>query len=183
VNNAVVNTPRGQASIQLPTSLVSKDEFNTAVGRLQSTINADSARINTLQKDLQTLGTRVGTVVAETQQAITRNRTETQRDFRKFRLQTRTALRKLRADQQQQQTMNLVMSMMTQQQLAGRFDEHIHPVGSGATATGVPTDSGGDDNTMFMLLPLMMMQPQSGGGGGDNSMMFLMMAMMMGGRN
>jgi hypothetical protein len=177
VNNAVVTTPRGQAQIQLPTSLVSKDEFNSAVGRLQTTINADSARINSLQRDLQGLGTRVGTVVTDTQQAVAKQRVELTRDIRRLRRDTRASLRKMRADGQQQQTMNLVMSMMMQQQLTARFDEHTHPVAAGSTATGTPTGTGEDDS-MMMLLPLMMMQP-GGGTGSDNSMMFLMMAMMM----
>lgn len=182
VNNAVVNTPRGQAQIQLPTSLVSKDEFNTAVARLQSTINGDSARINTLQRDLQNLGTRVGSVVGETQQAIAKNRAESQREIRRLRRDARASLRRLRADQQQQQTMSLVMSMMMEQQVIGRLDEHTHPVSANATATGPATDTGQDDS-FLMMLPLMMMQPSGGSGGTDNSMMFLMMAMMMGRRN
>lgn len=179
VNNAVVTTPRGQAQIQLPTALVSKDEFNAAVARLQGTINGDSARINTLQRDLQNLGTRVGSVVGETQQAIAKNRAESQREIRRLRRDARASLRRLRADQQQQQTMSLVMSMMMEQQVTARLDEHIHPIGTGATATGPPTDTGQDDS-FSMMLPLMMMQPS---GGSDNSMMFMMMAMMMGRRN
>jgi tetrahydromethanopterin S-methyltransferase subunit G len=184
VNNATVATPRGQAQIQLPTSLVSKDDFNNAVGRLQSTINADSARINTLQKDLQGLGSRVGAVVSETQQAAAKQRAEAQRDLRRLRRDARATMRKLRADQQQQQTMSLVMSMMMQQQVSGRFDEHTHTLGTGTTAqtTSTPT-GGGDDDSMMMMLPMMMMQPSGGSGGTDNSMMFMMMAMMMGRRD
>src|SRR5688500_8279246 len=34
VNNATVNTPRGQAQVQLQTPMVHKDEFNAAVARL-----------------------------------------------------------------------------------------------------------------------------------------------------
>jgi hypothetical protein len=186
VNNAVVTTPRGQAQIQLPTALVSKDEFNTAVTRLQSTINGDSARINTLQRDLQNLGTRIGSVVGETQQAIAKNKAESRREIRRLRRDARASLRRLRADQQQQQTMSLVMSMMMQQQLTGRLDEHIHPIAASATATGQPTNTGQDDSFLTMLPLMMMMQPSGGSGGSggaDNSMMFLMMAMMMGGRN
>ena len=181
VNNATIATPRGQAQIQLPTSLVSKDEFNNAVGRLQSTINADSARINTLQRDLQGLGTRVGAVVSESQQAMAKQRADTQRDLRRLRRDARATMRKLRADQQQQQTMSLVMTMMMQQQVSSRFDEHTHALTAlpGSAVTQRPSGSGEDDS-MMMMLPMMMMQPSGGSGGTDNSMMFMMMAMMMG---
>lgn len=180
VNSATVQTPRGQAQVQLQTPMVHKDEFNAAVARLQSAINADSARINTLQKDLQTLGTRVGTVVGETQAAITKSRTEQQAELRKLRLQTQVALRKVRADQQQQQMMNLVMGMMQQQQLSNRFDEHTHTVSG--TTTGVPRDTGGDDSSSMLPLMFMMMPSSSGGsGGGDNGMMMMMLALAMSG--
>jgi hypothetical protein len=176
VNNATVQTPRGQAQIQLQTPMVHKDEFNAAVARLQATINADSTRINTLQKDLTTLGTRVGTIVGETQAAIAKQRTEQQTTTRKLRLETQAAVRKLRADQQQQQMMNMVMSLMMQQQLSNRFEEHTHTAAGAATT--VPSNAVSDDNSM---LPLMfMMMPQSDGGS-DNSMSMMMMAMAMSG--
>jgi len=182
VSNATVQTPRGQAQVQLQTPVVHKDEFNAAVARLQATINADSARINTLQKDLQTLGTRVGTVVGETQAVIAKQRTEQQTALRRVRLETQAALRKVRADQQQQQMMSMVTSLMMQQQLSNRFEEHTHsalaPVPTGGTATSLPSNADSDDNS---LLPLMfMMMPQSGGGG-DNSMSMMMMAMALSG--
>lgn len=175
VNNAMVQTPRGQAQVQLQTPMVHKDEFNAAVARLQAAINADSARINTLQKDLQTLGTRVGTVVGETQAAIAKSRTEQQAATRKLRMETQAALRKLKADQQQQQMMSMMMSLIMQQQLSSRFEEHTHPVTG--TTTGAPNDADGDDNS-FLPLAFMMM-PQDGGG--QNSMMMPMMMMAMGG--
>ena len=176
VNNATVQTPRGQAQIQLQTPLVHKDEFNAAVGRLRAAINADSTRINTLQKDLTTLGTRVGTIVGETQAAIAKQRTEQQTATRKLRLETQAAVRKVRADQQQQQMMNMVMSLMMQQQLTTRFEVHTHT--ETGTATGVPSNAVSDDNS---LLPLMfMMMPQSDGGS-DNSMSMMMMMMAMSG--
>lgn len=182
VNNATVQTPRGQAQVQLQTPMVHKDEFNAAVARLQAVINADSARINTLQKDLQTLGARVGTVVGETQAAIAKQRTEQQVATRKLRLETQLALKKVRAEQQQSQMMSMIMGMMTQQQVEAKFDAHTHPVESGEEETGKPAvvaGQGGND-----MLPLMfMMMPSGGGSGGgtDNSMMMMMMAMAMSG--
>jgi hypothetical protein len=176
VDNATVQTPRGQAQVQLQTPLVRKDEFNAAVARLQAAINADSAHINTLQKDLTTLGTRVGTIVGETQAAIAKQRTEQQTATRKLRLEMQAAVRKIRADQQQQQMMNLVMSLMMQQQLTTRFEVHTHTGPAGAV-TSVPSNAS-DDNS---LLPLVfMMMPQSDGGS-DNSMSMMMMAMAMSG--
>lgn len=159
VNNATVQTPRGQASVQLQTPVVHKDEFNAAVGRLQAAINADSARINTLQKDLQTLGTRVGTVVGETQAAVAKNRAEQQAATRRLRLETQAAVRKLRAEQQQAQTMSMVMSLMMQQ---------------------LGKDEDGDSNAMMLPLMLMMM-PQSGGTSSGPDMSMMMMALVLSG--
>ncbi|MEV6204199.1 hypothetical protein AB0M64_30110 [Streptomyces sp. NPDC051771] len=173
VTQATVQTPRGPAQVQLQTPLVHRDEFNAAVARLQATLNADSARINTLQKDLTTLGTRVGSVVGETQAAIAKQ----QAMVRKLRQETQASLRKSRADQQQQQMTNMMMNLLMQQQLSGRFEDHSHAVSGSATGKPVKTD--GDDNS---LLPLMfMMMPQSDGGGSDNSMTMMMMAMAMSG--
>jgi hypothetical protein len=172
VTNATVQTPRGQAQVQLQTPVVHKDEFNAAVARLQAAINADSNRINTLQKDLTTLGTRVGTIVGETQAAIAKQRTEQQTAMRKLRLETQAAMRKVRADQQQQQMMSMVMSLIQQQELSSRFEEHTHTGGS------VPSNADSDSN---ILLPLMfMMMPQSDGGS-DNSMMMMAMVMALSG--
>lgn len=178
VNHAVVNTPRGQANVQLGAAVVSKDEFNAAIARLQSTINADSGRINTLQKDLQAMGARVGSAVTETHQAIAKNRNETKAELLKLRRATRSALRRARSDQQQQQMMNMVMSLMTQQQLSSRFDDHVHSVTG--TSTSTPTGADGDDDGMMMMLPMMMMS-QPSGGGGDNSMAMMMMAIALSG--
>ena len=177
VDNATVQTPRGQAQVQLQTPLVRKDEFNAAVGRLQAAINADSAHINTLQKDLTTLGTRVGTIVGETQAAIAKQRTEQQTATRKLRLETQAAVRKVRADQQQQQMMNMVMSLMMQQQLTTRFEVHTHTGPEGAV-TSVPSNAVSDDSSS--LLPLMFMTMPSDGGS-DNSMSMMMMMMVMSG--
>ncbi|WP_182113876.1 MULTISPECIES: hypothetical protein [unclassified Actinotalea] len=176
VNSATVQTPRGQAQVQLQTPMVHKDEFNAAVGRLQAVINADSTRINTLQKDLTTLGARVGTVVGETQGAIAKQRTEQQAALRKLRFETQAALRKIKADQQQQQMMSMVMGLMQQQQLTTRFEAHTHA--AGGADTSVPKNADGDDNSM---LPLLFMMMPSGGSGGDSSMTMMMMAMAMSG--
>jgi len=176
VNSATVHTPRGQAQVQLQAPMVRESDFNATVARFQAAINADSARLDTLQKDLTTLGTRVGTVVGETHAAIAKQRMEQQHALRKLRLETQAALRKSRAAAQQQQQMNMVMSLMMQQQLSSRFEEHTHT--AAGTATSAPNNANGDDNS---LLPMMfMMMPQSGDGG-DNSMSMMMMAMAMSG--
>jgi hypothetical protein len=180
VNNATVQTPRGQAQIQLQTPLVHRDEFNAAVGRLRAAINADSTHINTLQKDLTTLGTRVGTIVGETQAAIAKQRTEQQTATRKLRLETQAAVRKVRADQQQQQMMNMVMSLMMQQQLTARFEVHTH-LSEVGNPTGVPSNAASDDSSSSLLLPLMFMTMPQSDGGSDNSMSMMMMALVMSG--
>ena len=176
VKNAMVQTPRGQAQVQLQTPIVMKDEFNAAVGRLQAAINASVGRITTVQKDLTTLGTRVGAVVGETQAAIAKQRTEQQLAMRKLRLETQVALRKVKADQQQQQMMSMMMSLMMQQQLSSRFEEHTHT--AAGAATSVPTNANDDDGNSFLPFAFMMM-PQDGGG--QNSMMMPMMMMAMSG--
>jgi hypothetical protein len=167
VSTATLNTPQGSATLRLPEPVVTKQEFEAGIKRLEEGINRDRARVNTVAGDLDTLRTRVTAVVADTQRDITKLRTTVRRSTRAH----RAAIARIRRDQSQQQMIGLVMTMMMQRSAREALEDHTH---TGSTAAAVVPDSG--DNTM-MFLPLMMM----GGGGGDSmSMMMPMMIMAMG---
>jgi len=165
VQTATIATPRGNATLQLPEKVVTEDEFRTATQNLNEAINRNSARLNSTQKDIEALSQRVGVVVADTQ-----------RDLAKTRDEARAAVSRLRREQAQKDTNNLLMSIMMQQQLRRQIEDHTHTVtvgtGTGTVTTG-PADTGDGDNMALLFLPLMM---GAGGSGGDNNMM--MMAMM-----
>jgi len=167
VTTATIDTPRGSATLRLPDSVVTVDAFKTATQNLQDAINRNSARLNSTQKDIESLSQRVGVVVADTQ-----------KDLAKTRDEARAALSKIRREQRQRDSNNLMISMLMQQQLQRQLEEHTHTVTVGTTtATTGPADTGSSDSSMSMLLPLMFMD-QGGSGGGDNNMMMMMVMMM-----
>ena len=170
VSTATLNTPAGNATLRLPEPVVTRQEFEAGIRKVQEGVNRDAARVNTLSKDLDTLRTRVGTVVVDTQKDIVKLRT----DAAKSRVSLRRHLAKLKADQGQQQMMTMVMSMMAQRSAQDALEDHTHAITSGATVTGAANVDDESDNGMMMMLPLMMM---GGGGSSSDSMMPLMMMM------
>lgn len=166
VSSATLQTPQGSATLRLPEPVVTRQEFEQAVQRVQEGINRDSARINTVSREVSELRTRVGAVVADTQRDIGKLRTTVARSRRA----QRAAIARLRSDQSQQQMMSLVMTMMMQRQARQALEDHTH---QGSTAPAVLNDGG--DNSAMMLLPLMMM-PSSGG---DSSMTMMLPLMLM----
>jgi hypothetical protein len=193
VDRATLATPRGTATLQLPQPVVSRDEFNQATQRLQEAINRDTARTNTIQNDLRSLTQRVGAAASESKRDISRVR----RDVVQIRRENAAAITKLRRDQSQQNTTNMMISFMMQRQIQDQISTHTHNVGlvhhhplvGGAAATGneaaLPDSSqsatvatgagGGASSNMLFMLPFLMSGSQDGGGGGDNMMMMAMM--------
>ncbi|GAB3014013.1 hypothetical protein GCM10011376_08640 [Nocardioides flavus (ex Wang et al. 2016)] len=169
VSTATLNTPAGNATLRLPEPVVTRQEFEAGIRKLQDGINRDAARVNTLSKDLDTLRTRVGAVVVDTQKDIAKLRADSARS----RVSLRRHFAKLKADQSQQQMMTMVMSMMATRSAQDALEDHTHPIASGATVTGSANVDDDSDSSMMMMLPLMM----SGGGSSSDSM--LPIAMMM----
>lgn len=174
VNSATVNTPRGSATIALPETVVSKDDFNNAMQRLTTSINSNSSRINTTQTDVRNLTSKVGTIAESTRRDVVRLRQENART----RKADQAALAKLRRDTSSQSMMGMLMAMMAQQQTQSTFSAHVHGIPAGATTTSAPTNASSSGNSMSMLLPMMMMSGDSGDSGGSNDMMMMMMLMM-----
>lgn len=174
VSTATLNTPAGNATLRLPEPVVTRQEFEAGIRKLQQGINRDAARVNTLSKDLDTLRTRVSTVVVDTQKDIVKLRT----DAAKSRVSLRRHLAKLKADQSQQQMMTMVMSMMAQKSAQDALEDHTHTItvtktGDLPITTSTAKVDDESDNSMMMMLPLMMM------GGGSSSDSMLPIAMMM----
>lgn len=173
VSTATLNTPAGNATLRLPEPVVTRQEFEAGIRKLQDGLNRDAARVNTLSKDLDTLRTRVSAVVVDTQKDIIKLRT----DAAKSRVSLRRHLAKLKADQSQQQMMTMVMSMMATRSAQDALEDHTHTVTVPGIAAPVTTATATvdeeSDNSMMMMLPLMM----SGGGSSSDSM--LPIAMMM----
>lgn len=173
VSTATLNTPAGNATLRLPEPVVTRQEFEAGIRKVQEWINRDAARVNTLSKDLDTLRTRVSAVVVDTQKDIVKLRT----DAAKSRVSLRRHLAKLKADQGQQQMMTMVMSMMAQKSAQDALEDHTHTVTVTKTdekpiATSTAQVDEESDNSMMMMLPMMM-----GGGSSSDSMLPIMMMM------
>ncbi len=169
VSTATLNTPAGNATLRLPEPVVTRQEFESGLRRLQVGINRDAARVNTLSKDLDTLRSRVSAVVVDTQKDVVKLRAEATKN----RISLRRHFAKLKAEQSQQQMMTMVMSMMSQRSAQDALEDHTHSIAVGARTTGSADVHGDSDNSMMMMLPLMM----SGGGSSSDSMMPLAMMM------
>lgn len=168
VSTATLNTPAGSATLRLPEAVVTRHEFTEAVRKLQDGLNRDAARANTLAKDIDTLRTRVGAVVADTQKDIARVRG----DAAKHRVAVRSQIAKIKADQSQQQMMSMLMSVMAQKSLRDDLKDHRH--NSSGEVTGVDSSGG----SALMLLPLLM-SGGSGSGSSNDFMLPLVMIMAM----
>ena len=165
VRGATLSTPRGTARLRLPTSVVPMAQFRTTVRRLESRDNSLTNRLNRTQKDLSSPEKKAA-------QALTVATTNTTR-FRRHSKRTRRRLAKLKKDADSKSTMNLIMSMMQQQNIESRLRDHTH-VGSTAAAEFA---EGTSQNQALMFLPLVM---SGDSGGDDNMMMMLVMMQMMG---
>lgn len=169
VSSATLNTPAGNATLRLPEPVVTRREFEAGIRKVQEGVNRDAARVNAVAKDLDTLRTRVGVVVTDTQRDIAKVRAT----VTKSQLANRRTLARLRREQDQQQMMSMVMTMMMQKQIQESIDDHKH-----AALNAVPVKGEDESNSMLMMLPMMMMSG-GGGGGSDNAMMMPMMMLAM----
>jgi len=174
VSTATLNTPQGSATLRLPEPVVTRVDFDAQLNTLREAINGDSARINSVSKDLETLRARVATVVSDSQRDVGKLRTELSRQRRA----TRASLARMRRDQSQQNMMNMVVTMMMTTNQQNAFNEHVHT--SAAVGQDTSTPSGGQESSSSMMLPLvMMMGSQSNGSSGDNSMNMMLPMMLL----
>ncbi|HEV2778160.1 MAG TPA: hypothetical protein VGX25_02045 [Actinophytocola sp.] len=170
VSTAMLNTPQGRATIQLSQSVVSKQQFDAAVQSLRTGINRNTDRLNTVQKDVTGLSTRLTSTTA----LVERQR----RDLRKVRTevtrarrQNRAAIAKLRRNVQDQAMTSMMMSLMAQQSLGDQLARHTHP------ANDKPSDNITTDGKS-MMIPLLLMTTMNQDGGGANNMMLPIVMLM-----
>jgi hypothetical protein len=176
VSTATLNTPQGSATLRLPETVVTRSDFDTGIRTLQDAVNADSARINSVSKDLDTLRTRMATVVSDSQRDLGKLRTE----LRGQRRANRAALARMRREQSQQNMMNIVVTMMMSTNQQSTFNEHVHTSEAVGTDTSAPTGAGSSSSSSSMMLPLMMMMgSQSDGNSSDSSMNMMLPLMFM----
>jgi|GEM_PF-5295549 len=194
VGSAVLNTPRGQATIRLPEKVVSHEEFTKTVEQIKDGLNRNTERLNTTQRDLQALSTKADAAAVSARTEIGKVR----KDVARAQKAQKAAFARLRRQQSQQSTTNMLIPLLMQRSLQTRIDEvaaatHTHNVTmgtAGQTATTTPaavTTGTSSSDKSSLLLPLLFMMPggfggsQDGGSGsgssGDNSMMMMMMMM------
>ncbi len=174
VSTATLNTPQGSATLRLPEPVVTRVDFDAQLNTLREAVNGDSARINSVSKDLETLRTRVATVVSDSQRDVGKLRTELSRQRRA----TRASLARMRRDQSQQNMMNMVVTMMMTTNQQNAFNEHVHTSAASGQDTSTPTGAGADSSSSMMLPLVMMMGSQSDGSSGDSSMNMMLPMML-----
>lgn len=150
VATARLSTPRGNATLKLPSRVPTLKQFKG----LEQAVNRNASRLNTTQKDIGSLRKRVASVVTDVAKDVA----------------------KLKKEQKDQSTQSLLFSMMFQQQLQSQLASHHHPDAGGPPVGGstTPQALGGSSQAMAMM-PLMLM----GGDGGDDMVMMMMMMTMM----
>jgi hypothetical protein len=197
VSSAVLNTPRGAATLRLPEPAVTQEEFNRTTASLRAGINRNTTRLNTTHREVSALTRRVGVLTTETKRDIGRVRTEA----RRARRDNQAAIAKLKRDISSQSTMSMLMGVMGQQQVQSAINAHTHAIPhthqytqpTQATAIATPgttpdlaagTASGQisapiASNPALMLMPMLLAGGEGGLGGGDSMMPLMMMMMFM----
>jgi hypothetical protein len=195
VSSAVLNTPQGTATMRLPEPVVTREEFNKTTTDLRAGINRNTSRLNTTNRELSALTRRVGVLSTETKRDIGRVRVE----VRRSRKENQEALAKLKRDMSSQSTINMLIGVMTQQQLQSAINSHTHSIGhthdfntptptTTGTATTLDVKTGTASgqvstqiasNQAMMLMPLLLAGGEGGLGGGDSMMPLMMMMMFM----
>lgn len=157
VGTATITTPQGNATLRLPSEVVSVTDFQRITSDLQDKVGQAVARLNTLDRDTGNRFTQLTAAVADANRDIAATR----------RSQSETAAR-LRRQISDQQTMSIMMPMMMQTSLSNRV--------AALEANDKITPAGDNNNMAMMMLP-MMMSPDGGGdgdGGSSNTMMMMM---------
>ncbi|WP_370962324.1 hypothetical protein [Amycolatopsis sp. cg9] len=157
VSAAVLATPQGQARMQLSQSVVSKADFDSTVTALRNGLNRNTDRLNTVQRDVAGLSSRV-TAVFNADQRQRRELAKLRAQSTKWQKANTTAITKARQESQNTTMLFLLLTVL----------------GQGGSGT--------DNNTSLILLPLLLMGGmggmggESGSGGGDsnNSMMTML---------
>ena len=160
VGTATLTTPQGNATLRLPSEVVSVTDFQRVTSDLQDKVGQAVARLNTLDRDTGNRFTQLTAAVAETNRDIAAAR----------RSQSETAAR-LRRQISDQQTMSIMMPLMMQTSLSKRV----------AALEAHDQITPASDNSMaMMMLPIAFMSPDGGGdgdkdGGSSNTMMMMVM--------
>lgn len=155
VSTATLATPQGQATLRLPSPLVTRDEFQRAIGPMQASIERVAQRTNTLDQDVGKLSRRVGTVLADTRKEVEQAKLHTAREIGRLRKDTTVRIEKLKRAQNERLNMVMMMTLM------------------------MSDNSGSSSDDMLIFLPLMMMSGDQGNSSDNNAMMMLAMVMMM----
>jgi len=160
VSAAVLATPQGQARMQLSQSVVSKADFDSTVTALRNGLNRNTDRLNTVQRDVAGLSSRVTAVFNADQRQ--------RRELAKLRAQTvkwqKTNTAAITKAHRESQNTTMLFVLLT-------------VLGQSGSST---------DNNSLILLPLLLLGGMGGmggesGSGGDSNMMMLILVLLLSG--
>jgi hypothetical protein len=159
-----IHTPSGSATVQLPAVVPTQSDLERTSVQLESAINRAANRVNATADDVDDLGAKVAVL--------------------------RAGQRKLARQQESQNMMSLVMTLLFQQQSQKALADHKHTVEVGkdlppaTTSTPVADPAAATGGGLGALLPVLLLGGLGGGGngGGDqNPMTMLMLVLALGG--
>lgn len=163
VKSGRIHTPSGSATVQLPAVVPTQSDLERTSVQLESAINRAASRVNATADDVDDLGAKVAVL--------------------------RAGQRKLARQQESQNMMSLMMTLLFQQQSQKALADHKHTIelGQGAppvtTSTPVGDAAAATGGGLGALLPVLLLGGLGGGGGnggGDQnpmSMMLLVLAL------
>jgi hypothetical protein len=164
VKSGRIHTPSGSATVQLPAVVPTQSDLERTSVQLESAINRAASRVNATADDVDDLGAKVAVL--------------------------RAGQRKLARQQESQNMMSLVMTLLFQQQSQKALADHKHTIELGQGAPPVTTstpvaDAAAAGGGLGALLPVLLLGGLGGGGGGGTgggeqnpmSMMLLVLAL------
>ncbi|WP_290062046.1 hypothetical protein [Amycolatopsis solani] len=142
VSAAVLATPQGQARMQLSQSVVSKTDFDSTITALRNGLNRNTDRLNTVQRDVAGLSSRV-TAVFNADQRQRRELAKLRAQTTKWQKANTTAITKARRESQNTTMLFVLLTVLGQ------------------------SSSGTTNNNALILLPLLLLGGLGGDGGGS----------------
>jgi hypothetical protein len=175
VSTANLQTPAGNATLRLSEPVPNLEQFRANNQRVESAINGIITRLNSTQGDIAGINQQLASVGFDLRSQIGKLRKDTRRSLDMYRREQKVTLGRLRREQSAQQSNSMLISILLQQQLQKRIDEHTHALPDhthAAPTTADPTKTGGitspaptipapaaasNSNNALLFLPLMMM--------------------------
>src|SRR5262245_2823627 len=175
VSTANLQTPAGSAVLRLSEPVPNLEQFRANNQKVEGAINGIIARLNSTQNDIAGVNQQIAAVGGDLSRQISKLRKDTRRSLDLSKRQQRATLIRLRRDQSSAQTNSMLISILLQQQLQKRIDDHTHALPDhthAAPSAADPTKTGG------VTTPTTIPAPAADSSSSNNALLFLPLLMM-----